>query len=202
MEEGAHVWKEGKSGNVLRLVLVVTKLDLLPTQVTPQRLENWVRRQSRFGGAEKLHGVHLVSSHKGWGIKNLAEHIKQLAGPRGNVWVIGAQNVGKLTLINAIGKHVGGKVSQLTEALIPGTKLGILTTLGILRVEGIVPDKVKLYDTLGLLHPYQMSTRLNREEQKMVQIQKELRPRSYRLTVGQCVHVGRLMRVDIEEASV
>lgn len=196
MEEGAHVWKEGKSGNVPRLVLVATKLDLLPTQVTPQRLENWVRRRSRFGGAEKLHGVHLVSSHKGWGIKNLAEHIKQLAGPRGNVWVIGAQNVGKSTLINAIGKHVGGKVTQLTEAPVPGT------TLGILRIEGILPDKAKLYDTPGLLHPYQIPTRLNREEQKMVQIKKELKPRSYRLTVGQCVHVGGLMRVDIEEASV
>lgn len=196
MEEGAHVWKEGKSGNVPRLVLVATKLDLLPTQVTPQRLENWVRRQSRLGGAEKLHGVHLVSSHKGWGIQNLAEHIKQLAGARGNVWVIGAQNVGKSTLINAIGKHVGGKVAQLTEAPVPGT------TLGILRIEGILPDKAKLYDTPGLLHPYQISTRLNREEQKMVQIKKELRPRSYRLTVGQCVHVGGLMRVDIEESSV
>eukprot|EP01018_Ginkgo_biloba_P021590 Gb_19145 [translate_table: standard] len=175
MEEGATAWKDGKSGNVPRLVLVATKIDLLPTQVSPTRLENWARQRSRIGGAVKLHGVHMVSAHKDWGIQNLAEHIKELAGPRGNVWVIGAQNAGKSTLINAIGKHVGGKVTHLTEAPVPGT------TLGIIRIEGILPAKAKLYDTPGLLHPYQISTRLNREEQVMVHIRKELKPRSYRM---------------------
>ena len=44
----------------------------------------------------------------------------------GNVWAIGAQNAGKSTLINSIGKHVGeggGKITHLTEAPVPGTTL-------------------------------------------------------------------------------
>ncbi|GLJ54613.1 hypothetical protein SUGI_1173220 [Cryptomeria japonica] len=199
IEEGTSAWKEGKSGNVPRLVVAATKLDLLPTHlVTPERLEKWVRQRARIAGAVKLQGVHLVSARKGWGIDNLTEHIKQLAGPRGNVWVIGAQNAGKSTLINAIGKHVGnGKsVTQLTQAPVPGT------TLGIIRVQGILPDKANLFDTPGILHPHQMSTRLNREEQKLIHISKELKPRTYRLKVGQSVHVGGLMRVDIEKSSV
>ncbi|KAK4435397.1 GTP-binding protein BRASSINAZOLE INSENSITIVE PALE GREEN 2, chloroplastic [Sesamum alatum] len=49
-----------------------------------------------------------------------------LSGPSGNVWAVGAQNAGKSTLINAIGKCVGMKVTHLTEAPAPGTTLGIV----------------------------------------------------------------------------
>ncbi|KAK8964486.1 hypothetical protein KSP40_PGU008325 [Platanthera guangdongensis] len=102
---------------------------------------------------------------------------KELAGPRGNVWVIGAQNAGKSTLINTLAEKEGVKVMRLTEAAVPGT------TLGILRIAGILPAKAKLYDTLGLLHPYLMTMRLNTEEQKMVELRKELQPRTFRVKV-------------------
>lgn len=84
--------------------------------------------------------------------------------------VIGAQNAGKSTLINALAKKGGVKVNKLTEAAFPRT------TLGILRIIGILSAKEKMYDTPGLLHPYMMSMRLNREEQKMVELRKELCP--------------------------
>ena len=65
------------------------------------------------GQTSYTESILLVPTKVGpWGIQNLAEHIKQLAGPRGNVWVIGVQNVGKSTLINAIGKHVGLATGQ------------------------------------------------------------------------------------------
>ncbi|ONH99109.1 hypothetical protein PRUPE_6G012300 [Prunus persica] len=117
-------------------------------------------------------------------------------GPRGNVWAIGAQNAGKSTLINAIGKHVEGKITHLTEAPVPGT------TLGIVRVEGVLPGHTKLFDTPGLLNPHQITTRLTREEQSLVNISKELKPRTYRIKDGYSVHIAGLMRLDIEESSV
>ncbi|KAL6286451.1 hypothetical protein ACE6H2_010841 [Prunus campanulata] len=135
-----------------KLVPVATKVDLLPSQVSPARLDR-----------------------RDLGVRNLLSFLKELAGPRGNVWVIGAQNAGKSTLINALAKKEGAKVTKLTEAPVPGT------TLGILRVGGILSAKVKLFDTPGLLHPYLVSMRLNRDEQKMVEIRKELRPRTYRI---------------------
>ncbi|KAB2607473.1 NO-associated protein 1 [Pyrus ussuriensis x Pyrus communis] len=147
IEEHFTAWKQGKSGNVPRVVLVVTKIDLLPR-------------------------------------------------PRGNVWAVGAQNAGKSTLINAIGKHVGGKITHLTEAPVPGT------TLGIVRVEGVLPGHTKLFDTPGLLNPHQITARLTREEQSLVNISKELRPRTYRIKDGYSVHIAGLMRLDIEESSV
>ncbi|KAB2013047.1 hypothetical protein ES319_D09G131200v1 [Gossypium barbadense] len=179
-----------------KLVLVATKVDLLPSQISPTRLDRWVRHRAKAGGAPKLNGVYLVSSRKDLGVKNLLAFIKELAGPRGNVWVIGAQNAGKSTLINAFAKREKANITRLTEAPVPGT------TLGILRIGGILSAKAKMYDTPGLLHPYLMSMRLNRDEQKMVEIRKELKPRTYRVKVGQAVHVGGLMRLDLNYASV
>ena len=174
--EGSSVG--GKVGRKLpKLVLVATKVDLLPSQISPTRLDRWVRNRAKAGGAPKLSGVYLVSARKDLGIRNLLSFIKELAGPRGNVWVIGAQNAGKSTLINTFAKREGVKITKLTEAAVPGT------TLGILRIGGILSAKAKMYDTPGLLHPYLMSMRLNRDEQKLVEIRKELQPRTYRMKV-------------------
>ncbi|KAK9941364.1 hypothetical protein M0R45_017970 [Rubus argutus] len=196
IDEHSTAWKQGRSGNVPRVVLVVTKIDLLPSSLGPTRLEHWVRTRAREGGADKITSVHLVSAVRDWGLKNLVDDVSSLAGPRGNVWAIGAQNAGKSTLINAIGKHSGGKIAHLTEAPVPGT------TLGIVRVEGVLPGKTKLFDTPGLLHPHQITTRLTREEQSLVNISKELKPRTYRIKDGYSVHIAGLMRLDIEESSV
>nr|Q8W4I6.1 RecName: Full=GTP-binding protein BRASSINAZOLE INSENSITIVE PALE GREEN 2, chloroplastic; Short=Protein BRZ-INSENSITIVE-PALE GREEN 2; Flags: Precursor [Arabidopsis thaliana]AAL32618.1 putative protein [Arabidopsis thaliana]AAO29986.1 putative protein [Arabidopsis thaliana] len=184
------------SKNLPKLVLVATKVDLLPTQISPARLDRWVRHRAKAGGAPKLSGVYMVSARKDIGVKNLLAYIKELAGPRGNVWVIGAQNAGKSTLINALSKKDGAKVTRLTEAPVPGT------TLGILKIGGILSAKAKMYDTPGLLHPYLMSLRLNSEERKMVEIRKEVQPRSYRVKAGQSVHIGGLVRLDLVSASV
>ncbi|KAK9144222.1 hypothetical protein Sjap_004125 [Stephania japonica] len=180
-----------------KLVLVATKVDLLPSQISPTRLDRWVRNRAKANGAPKLSGVYLVSARKDLGVRNLLSFIKELAGPRGNVWVIGAQNAGKSTLINVFAKKEGSKISKLTEAAVPGT------TLGILRIGGILPAKAKMYDTPGLLHPYLMSMRLNRDEQKMAEIRKELQPRTYRIKASwQSIHVGALVRLDLNQASV
>ncbi|PSS15698.1 GTP-binding protein BRASSINAZOLE INSENSITIVE PALE GREEN 2 like [Actinidia chinensis var. chinensis] len=82
-------------------------------------------------------------------------------------------NAAKTTLINAFAKKEEVKVMKLAEAAVPAT------TLGILIIGGILSAKAKLYDIPGLLHPYLMSLRLNREENKMVEIRKELQPRTY-----------------------
>ncbi|KAJ0928757.1 putative nitric-oxide synthase (NADPH) [Helianthus annuus] len=185
-----------RSKKLPKLVLVATKVDLLPSQISPTRLDRWVRHRAKAHGAPRLNGVYLVSSRKDLGVRNLLTFVKDLAGPRGHVWVIGAQNAGKSTLINAFAKKGGVKATKLTEAAVPGT------TLGILRIGGVLSAKAKMYDTPGLLHPYLMSMRLNREEQKMVEIRKELRPRTYRIKQGQTIHVGGLMRLDLNQASV
>ncbi|CAN0873673.1 GTP-binding protein BRASSINAZOLE INSENSITIVE PALE GREEN 2, chloroplastic [Linum grandiflorum] len=202
IDENYTNWKEGKSGNVPRIVLVVTKIDLLPTSLSPTRFEHWVRQRARDGGAAVIKKVHFVSPVKNWGLKDLVEDVKELAGARGHVWAVGMQNAGKSTLLNAMAKCAAGgggvqpKITHLTEAPVPGT------TLGIIRVDGLLPGNTKVFDTPGLLNPNQITTRLTRDEQKLVNITKELKPRTYRIKVGHSVHISGLMRVDIEQLSV
>ncbi|RCV31246.1 hypothetical protein SETIT_6G161200v2 [Setaria italica] len=187
--------RNSKVSETPRLVLVGTKVDLLPWQQMGVRFDRWVRGRAKAFGAPKLDAVFLISVHRDLAVRNLISYIKESAGPRSNVWVIGAQNAGKSTLINAIAKKQGVKITRLTEAAVPGT------TLGILRVTGVLPAKAKMYDTPGLLHPYIMAMRLNNEERKMIEIRKELRPRSFRVKVGQSVHIGGLTRLDVLKSS-
>eukprot|EP00250_Pteridium_aquilinum_P011287 c19967_g1_i1 orf=71-2137(+) len=195
-EKQGDSWKDNKSGNVPRLILVANKIDLLPKQISPTRLDSWIRRRVRDGGAPSSSGLFLVSCVKNWGIKAVLECIKKMAGPRGEVWVVGAQNAGKSSLINALAKvEEGAPLTQLTEAPLPGT------TLGLVRLGGILPANAKLFDTPGLLHPHQITVRLSREEQKLVQVRKELKPRTYRVTVGDTIHVGGLVRLDVKNIS-
>ncbi|KAK1257237.1 hypothetical protein QJS04_geneDACA024220 [Acorus gramineus] len=199
IQEHRMDWTEGKPGNVPRVVMVASKIDLLPTEaLSPTGMEHWVRRRAREAAADgEISAVHLVSSLKNWGIKNLLNELVELVGARGHVYVVGAQNAGKSTLINSLGKVSGGKVvSELTEAVVPGT------TLGIVRVDGVLPGQAKLFDTPGILHPHQLMMRLTSEEQKLVRIDKELKPRTYRVGAGHSVHIAGLMRLDVEEASV
>lgn len=58
-------------------------------------------------------------------MKNLLTSIQEMVGMRGDVWVVGAQNAGKSSLINAMQKLAGLKgTQQLTTAAHPGTTLG------------------------------------------------------------------------------
>ena len=63
IEENSEVLRQGKWGNLPRMVMVVTKIDLFPTELSPTRLEHWVRPRAREGGAaSKLTNVHIIKT--------------------------------------------------------------------------------------------------------------------------------------------
>ncbi|CAI6001316.1 unnamed protein product [Closterium sp. NIES-64] len=240
--EAAGKWKESQAdgkaagppggSNTFRLILAANKADLLPPQISPLRLEQWIRRRAKAGGLPRLTSLHLLSAKTGFGVGYLASQLATLAGPRGDVWVVGAQNAGKSSLINALaaavktggkagkgggkagitGKGAGGRAGKkggkggggggggvggvgLTEAWVPGT------TIGVVPIEGVLGGRTRVMDTPGLLHPHQLSVRLSREELKVVVPRKALKPRTFRIKPGQCIMLGGLARVDVEEAA-
>ena len=65
IEENSEVLRQGKWGNLPRMVMVVTKIDLLPTELSPTSLEHWVRQRAREGGAaSKLTNVHIIKGKR------------------------------------------------------------------------------------------------------------------------------------------
>ena len=58
-------------------------------------------------------------------MKDLLSSIQDMVGLRGDVWVVGAQNAGKSSLINAMQRLTGLQGNQqITTAAHPGTTLG------------------------------------------------------------------------------
>lgn len=51
-----------------------------------------------------------------------------------------------------------GLAANLTIAALPGT------TLGLVKVNEVFPHYIRLFDTPGVPHPYQLSARLTPEE--------------------------------------
>ena len=88
-------------------------------------LQDWVYRRCKQAGLPPPAAVHLVSSVKGSGVRDLMTDLQEKVGTRGDVWVVGAQNAGKSSLINAMQKVSGVKAKkQITTAALPGTTLG------------------------------------------------------------------------------
>ena len=186
------------------VLLVANKVDLLPTQCTRTRVTSFARRRAKALGLQRASGVHLVSAHTGMGTTVLAEQLEQLLDEGKEAWVVGAQNAGKSSLINRLSqKYGGGGVDDITKDVNGGPGLGPIashlpgTTLGVVRLENLLPSGADVYDTPGLLQPSQVSSRLNSEEARMVLPRKRLTPRTYRAEIGSTIHVGGLGRIDV-----
>ena len=187
------------------VLLVANKVDLLPTQCTRTRVTSFARRRAKALGLQRASGVHLVSAHTGMGTTVLAEQLEQLLDEGKEAWVVGAQNAGKSSLINRLSQKYG-KVNgsnDVTWDVSGGAGVGPLashlpgTTLGVVRLENLLPFGADVYDTPGLLQPSQVSSRLSSEEARMVLPRRRLTPRTYRAEIGSTVHIGGLGRVDV-----
>jgi ribosome biogenesis GTPase A len=187
------------------VLLVANKVDLLPTQCTRTRVTSFARRRAKALGLQRASGVHLVSAHTGMGTTVLAEQLEQLLDEGKEAWVVGAQNAGKSSLINRLsqkyGKHNGSNddISDVSGGAGVGPLASHLpgTTLGVVRLENLLPFGADVYDTPGLLQPSQVSSRLSSEEARMVLPRRRLTPRTYRAEIGSTVHIGGLGRVDV-----
>ena len=176
------------------VLLVATKVDLLPTQCTRTRVSSFCRRRAKTFGLARASGVHLVSAHTGMGINILSEQLEELLDEGKEVWVVGAQNAGKSSLINRLSKRYGGPGPDEGGPLashLPGT------TVGVVKLESLLPNGSDVFDTPGLLQPFQVASRLNNEEARMVLPRSRLKPRTYRAEIGSTVHIGGLARVDV-----
>ncbi|KAG7671412.1 hypothetical protein Ndes2526A_g02061 [Nannochloris sp. 'desiccata'] len=178
--------------STFRLVVAANKSDLLPSVATNLRIENWVRRRMAQGGLPRPSAIHIVSSQKGAGVKGLLADLQAAVGTRGDVWVVGAQNAGKSSLINAMRSAVGlPREKKVTVAAVPGT------TLGVIPVPSLLPQGCKMLDTPGVPHEYQLAAYMTADEMKMLLPNRSLKPRTFRLRRGQSVMLGGVARVDV-----
>ena len=166
------------------VILAANKADLLPSQMGQQRAENWVRRELEYMGVKSLANmggaVRLISCKTGTGINALLNKARKLAEEMDcDIYVVGAANAGKSTLMNhilrnkeenSLGKdknprkrrrgNENSRKGALTTSPLPGT------TLKFIKVD--LGQGRNIYDTPGLLVPGTLTQLLTPEELKIV----------------------------------
>lgn len=175
-----------------RVVVVVNKVDVLPTDVDASALAKWIRVQVEHSGIS-VADVAAVSAQTGYGVDALQdlllENTKQ-------VCVVGMTNVGKSTLLNRMVAATDGE-SRLTMSRLPGTTVG-LTEVTVAHGEG--QNKV-LIDTPGLITGHRATDHLCAGCLARAVPARRLRPRVFQLDSGQSLFLGGFARLDFEQGA-
>jgi ribosome biogenesis GTPase YqeH len=170
------------------VILVGNKMDLMPKNVKPSRIMDWLQLMLNSQGFTVLDTV-LLSAKFGDNFDELMEKIYEHKKHR-NVYIVGSTNVGKSRIINQILKRYLGVASDiLTESLSPKTTIGLI---GFQLLDGTY-----IYDTPGVINKHQYMHYLSRLSYKLTVPNREIKPIIYQLNEGQTLFFGGLARLDI-----
>ncbi|GIQ69738.1 ribosome biogenesis GTPase YqeH [Xylanibacillus composti] len=168
------------------VLLVANKMDLLPKGLNWNRILNWVQQQAKAQGL-KVEGVALCSAKRNVGFERVVERIDQLRKGR-DVYVVGATNVGKSTLINRLIRDYSDMDAELTTSPIPGT------TLDAVRIP--LEDGKAVIDTPGIVYPHRLTEVVPKRVLSKLMPDKPVKPLVYQLQEKQTLFFGALARFD------
>jgi ribosome biogenesis GTPase YqeH len=168
------------------IVLVVNKIDLLPKVTNTNRIVNWVQRQAKEQGL-KVVDVVLCSAKKNMGFERVIASLQEHRGDR-DIYVVGATNVGKSTLINRLISDFSDLEAELTTSQYPGT------TLDLVRIP--LDDGKFIVDTPGIVYQHRLTELVSKRDLNQVMPDKPLKPVVFQLNEGQTLFLGALARFD------
>lgn len=166
-----------------KVILVITKKDLLPKSVKEYKLINYIKKNYNLNIVD----IIFVSSNKNYNIDFLYNLINKCKVSN-NVYLVGNTNAGKSTLINALIKSYGKNDSFITTSSLPAT------TIDLIEVK--LNDGLTLVDTPGLVSPNNYLTNLSLKEVKKILPKVEIKPRTYQMKPNQSLLIGDYARID------
>lgn len=166
-----------------KVILVITKKDLLPKSVKEYKLINYIKKNYNLNIVD----IIFVSSNKNYNIDLLYNLINKRKVSN-NVYLVGNTNAGKSTLINALIKSYGKNDSFITTSSLPAT------TIDLIEVK--LNDGLTLVDTPGLVSPNNYLTNLSLKEVKRILPKVEIKPRTYQMKPNQSLLIGDYARID------
>ena len=168
------------------VLIVGNKMDLLPKSLGEGRIRQWVTEQMHDVGLRPV-DVVLTSALNKDSIRNLMKVIDKERNGR-DVYVVGATNVGKSTIINQIINIATDSPDVITTSYFPGTTLG--------SIEIPLEDGKDIIDTPGIVHRSNLTNHLSRNDLKKVIPRREVKPAVYQLNEEQTIFIGGLARFD------
>lgn len=171
------------------ILLVVNKIDLLPKSLNMNRVRNWVQRQAKKEGLRTVEVV-LCSAKRNLGFDRVIEEIDRYRDDR-DVYVVGATNVGKSTLINRLISDYSDLEQELTTSRYPGT------TLDAIHIP--LDDGKAIIDTPGIVYSSRLTEIVPRSFLGTLLPDKPIKPIVYQLNAGQTLFMGSVARFDFVE---
>lgn len=168
------------------LIIVGNKIDLVPNVISHGKIRQWLTEQVQSVGLRPKE-VAVVSALRSDSVKDLMDIINKERRGR-DVYVVGATNVGKSTLINQIINIATESDDVITTSYFPGTTLG--------SIEIPLDDGSHLIDTPGIIHRTNLTHYLTGRELKTIIPRREIKPSVYQLKEEQTVFIDGLARFD------
>lgn len=167
-----------------KVILVITKKDLLPKSVKEQKLLSYINKNYDLNVVSML----FVSSVKNYNLDNLMSLImKHKVG--NEVYLVGNTNAGKSTLINALIKSYSSQTASITTSVLPAT------TLDVIKIK--VNEDLTLVDTPGLINENNYLTNASFLDVKKLSPKVEIKPKTYQMKPNQSLIIGeKYARID------
>lgn len=168
------------------ILLVVNKIDLLPKVTNLNRIVNWVQRQAKEQGL-KIVDIVLCSAKRNQGFDRVIEAIEKHRQGR-DVYVVGATNVGKSTLINRLISDYSDLEAELTTSQYPGT------TLDLVKIP--MDDGSFIIDTPGIVYKHRLTELVVKRDLAKIMPDRQLKPIVFQLNDRQTLFFGGMARFD------
>ena len=165
-----------------RLILVLTKRDILPKSVNDEKIINYF---SNLG--LDYQDIIIISANKNYNMDELLLKIKMHKSSK-NVYVVGRTNTGKSTLINKMIQNYGDEKYELTISPLPSTTLN--------KINIKLTDDITLIDTPGLIDRGSITNYVDFDMIKKINAKMEINPITYQLRKGQSVIINNIFRMD------
>jgi ribosome biogenesis GTPase A len=187
------------------LLVVINKADLLPSSVKLGHIMQWIwKRCAASGMRRRPRAVYLISAERGLGIRGFVQGLVAAAreSRTDHIYIMGAANVGKSTLLNRIIRghpgHGSKPTRELTTSVVPGT------TLGMVRLplkNAATGERIVIMDTPGIVEPRRVNLLCLEDisEMKGILPRRRLRGITYRLEQGKSLWLGGLVNIALAE---
>lgn len=166
-----------------KVVLVITKKDLLPKSVKEYKLMDYIKKHYDLNVIDIL----FVSSNKNYNLDVLMNVLNKHKTSN-KVYLVGNTNAGKSTLINALIKSYTDKSPVITTSTLPAT------TLDLIEIK--LSDDFSLIDTPGLVSNNNFLTGISLKDVKKISPKSEIKPRTYQMKPNQSLIIGDYARID------
>ncbi|XP_028192754.1 NO-associated protein 1, chloroplastic/mitochondrial-like isoform X1 [Glycine soja] len=171
------------------IILVVTKVDLLPRDTDLHCVGDWVVEATMRKKLNVL-SVHLTSSKSLVGITGVISEIQKEKKGR-DVYILGSANVGKSAFINALLKTmaINDPVAASAQRYKPIQSAVPGTTLGPIQINAFLGGG-KLYDTPGVHLYHRQTAVVHSEDLPILAPQSRLRGLSFPSSIVSSVEEG------------